>query len=185
MDFEKWKEIERKLRHQIPYDLFRDPVDKTSSVIKNVDENKFHKDYSAESSMIYDPQPQSPCLLALATTQSSLPYRNLWVFDSGSGRHICRDKNLFWKLKLVKSAKIITIGAGEFKDDGVRSVKLEANPPKGLGKLKVEDVLYVLGFMVNLVSMDRLKDQILIWDHSNNWLTNWVAMRTPVLKIWN
>lgn len=39
--------------------------------------------------------------------------------------------------------------------------------------------------MVNIVSMDRIKDQMLIWDHSENWLTHWNASRTPAVKIWN
>ncbi|KAI0991796.1 hypothetical protein K3495_g16391, partial [Podosphaera aphanis] len=33
--------------------------------------------------------------------------------------------------------------------------------------------------------MDRIKDQMLIWDHSENWLTRWDAERSPVIKAWN
>ena len=33
--------------------------------------------------------------------------------------------------------------------------------------------------------MDRLKEQMLIWDHSENWLTRWDATRTPEVKILN
>ena len=57
--------------------------------------------------------------------------------------------------------------------------------PNGLGIVKVEEVLFVPNFMVNIISMDRIRDQFLIWYHAENWLTKWNADRTPVIKIWN
>lgn len=62
---------------------------------------------------------------------------------------------------------------------------LSVKTPKDSGTLKVDGVLYVPGFMVNIISMDRIKDQMLIWEHSENWSTRWDAARSPVVKIWN
>ena len=107
-------------------------------------------------------------MLVLATSQTSLPYRDWWVFDSGSGRHICHNKELFWTLKPTKSSQVILTGAGNCHVEGIGSVLLEITTPKGPDKLKIDGVLYVPKFMVNIVSMDRIKDQMLVWDHSEN-----------------
>lgn len=80
---------------------------------------------------------------------------------------------------------MIATGAGNCLVEGVGSVVLNVTTPIGPGNLKVNGVLYVPGFMVNIISMDRIKDQMLFWDHSENWLTRWDASRSPVVKIWN
>ena len=99
--------------------------------------------------------------------------------------HICHKKELFWTYKPLKTHQIITTGAGNCSVEGVGSIVLYVTTPNGVGTLKIEGVLYVPRFMTNIVSMDRIKDQMMIWDHSENWLTHWDTSRTHVAKIWN
>lgn len=124
-------------------------------------------------------------MLSLASLQSSLPYRNWWVFDSGSGRHICHEKALFHTHEAPNLRQIMTTGSGNCKFEDIGSVVLKITTPKGASILEVNGILYVPDFTVNIVSMDRIKDQMLVWDHSENWLTHWDAIRTHVVKVWN
>ncbi|KAI0992767.1 hypothetical protein K3495_g15418, partial [Podosphaera aphanis] len=178
-DFEKRKLIEKELGHKIPRELLDNPKEISTSAATNSDDIEIHDEY------ITEPSPHSSYILALTTSQTSLPYKNWWVFDSGSGRHICHQKSLFWTLKMMNTRQVITTGAGNCQIEGVGSIVLRVNTPNGPSTLKIEEVLYVPKFMANIVSMDRIRDQMLIWDHSENWLTLWDAARSPVIKIWN
>ena len=184
-DIDKRKDLERRLGHHIPRELFEKPIEEVSSAVDISDDASLYENYLTEFSPTCNQSPQSSYMLALATSQTSLPYRDWWVFDSGSGRHICHNKELFWTLKPTKSSQVILTGAGNCHVEGIGSVLLEITTPKGPDKLKIDGVLYVPKFMVNIVSIDRIKDQMLIWDHSENWLTNWDALRTPIARIWN
>lgn len=92
---------------------------------------------------------------------------------------------MFWTFKSLNSIQIIATGAGNCNIEGVVSIVLRVSTPSGLGKFRIENVLYVPKFTTYIVPMDRARDQMLIWDHSENWLTNWDTRRTPVIKIWN
>lgn len=124
-------------------------------------------------------------MLSLTTYKTILPYKDRWVFDSGSGRHICHQKDVFWKLKPIKSHQYIATGAGNCRIEGVGTVKLRVITPRGPGSIDIEGVLFVPNFMANIISMDHIRDQLLIWDHAENWLIRWDVSRTPVIKIWN
>lgn len=56
----------------------------SSEIIKSEDYNLMK---------ISSPRPSQ--MLTFATSQTSLPYKNWWVFDSGSGRHIYHQKDFF------------------------------------------------------------------------------------------
>lgn len=181
-DLERRRQLEKELGHRVPREVLDNPVKQSTTLIAQ-DEIDIHEDYISESSVENDSFSQSSYMLALATSQASLPYKNWWVFDSGSGRHICHEKALFQTYKLIKTEQIITTGAGDCQVEGVGSVVLKVITPNGPSNLKVEGVLHVPKFMVNIISMDRIKEQMLIWDHSENWLTRWDAARTPMVKI--
>lgn len=55
--------------------------------------------------------------------------------------------------------------------EGVGTLVLKVETQNGPGNLKIEGILFVPSFMANIVSMDRIRDQILIWNHSDSWLT--------------
>ena len=181
---EKKLEIEKELGHRIPSDLLEKTIRESCSATSTFDDIDLHNS-TTESQMTREDFPQCSYMLALATSERSLPYKDWWVFDSGSGRHICHKKELFWTYKPLKTHQIITTGAGNCSVEGVGSIVLYVTTPNGVGTLKIEGVLYVPRFMTNIVSMDRIKDQMMIWDHSENWLTHWDTSRTHVAKIWN
>lgn len=167
MDSEKRKNIEIELGKGVPSDL-DNPNDKTSiPSLAAQDDIEIHQDYISEYSMA-NSSPRSSYMLSAAMSQSSLPYKNWWVFDSGSGRHICHKKSLFHSFKALKTKLIITTGSGNCSVKGIGSVELKVITPQGLSTLDVKGVLNVPKFMVNIISMDRIKDQMLIWDHSEN-----------------
>ena len=184
-DISKRTNIEKQLNSKIPSELLKNPDEITESSVAISNDLDIHENYITDSENILNDFPCTSYISSLASSQSLLPYRNWWVFDSGSGRHICHQKELFWTLKPIQTSQFITTGGGNCKIEGVGSVILKVNTPNGKGTLKIESVLYVPNFMANIVSMDRIRDQMLIWDHSDNWLTQWDSSRTPVAKIWN
>ena len=185
MDTKKRNQIEKELGHKVPQFLLQNPAEKTSSTLFVADDAELYENYHTESPAIFDSNISTSYMLTLTVSQVPLPYKNWWVFDSGSGRHICHQKEMFETFKPLKSNQMITTGAGDCKVEGIGAVVLVITTPKGPSTLKINGVLYVPDFMVNIISMDRIRDQMLIWDHSENWLTQWDASRTPVIKIWN
>ena len=145
-------------------------IHSAATVTNNVDTSD---DYITNPNITEESFFESSYMLSLTSSETVLPYKDFWVFDSGSGRHICHNKELFWTLKRLITEQLIITGAGNCKVEGVGSVFLRVNTPKGLESLKVDGVLYVPNFMTNIISMDRMKDQMLIWDYSENWLTSW------------
>ncbi|KAI0997095.1 hypothetical protein K3495_g11092 [Podosphaera aphanis] len=65
---------------------------------------------------------------------------------------------------MINTRQAITTGAENFQIEDVGSTVLRINTSNGPGTLKMEEVLYVPKFMANIVSMDRIIDQMLIWD---------------------
>lgn len=94
-------------------------------------------------------------------------------------------KRPFHTFKVLKTNQIITTGSGNYVVEGIGSVVLKVTTPKGPSILEVKGVLCVPDFMVNIMSMDRINNQMLIWSHSENWLTCWDSERTPVINIRN
>ncbi|KAI1002817.1 hypothetical protein K3495_g5386 [Podosphaera aphanis] len=184
---EKRKQLEKELGHRLPREILELPAQESSSAVETSNyENLYDDNYITESQTSYDrSEPELSYMLALTTSQTSLPYKDWWVFDSGSGRHICNNRDSFHILKPLKTHQIIKTGRGDCQVEGVGTMVLQVTTLNGQGELKIEGVLFVPDFMVNIVSMDRIKDQMLIWDHSENWLTHWNSSRTPVVKIWN
>lgn len=66
---------------------------------------------------------------------------------------------------------MITIRSDKCLVEGIGSVVLKVTTPQGSCTLNITRVLYTPKFMVNIISMERIKVQMLTWDHSENWLT--------------
>lgn len=135
MDNKRKKQIEKEIGKKVPPELLDDPNDNSSSTLAVQSDIEFHQDYINQSSVTNIPSSQSSYMLCLAMSQQALPYKDWWVFDSGSGQHICHEKSLFHTFKLLNTNQIITTGSGNCKVKAVGSVVLKVTTPKGPGTL--------------------------------------------------
>ena len=76
----------------------------------------------------------------------------LWYLDSGCSRHMTRGKSLFKSLK-EKVGDYVTFGDGSHAQVlGKGTIEIPGLPP-------LEDVLYIKGLKVNLLSFTQICDE--------------------------
>lgn len=109
-DVSKRANIEKELNRKIPLELLKNPDEITESSVAISNDLDIHENYITDSDNSLNDIPCASYISSLASSQSSLPYRKWWVFDSGSGRHICHQKELFWTLKPIQTNQFITTG---------------------------------------------------------------------------
>ena len=140
--------------------------------------------------MIPSPMPMSasesalPPLISLQASYVPGPmvYRDWTIFDSGTQRHIMNSPESFVDLQPFKSQHCVLHGDTYTPVLGQGTTRIIATSPEGETCCVMHNVLFIPGFLANLVSMDIVKSKGYIWDHEIDWV---VCCRTrkPMWKI--
>jgi len=121
--------------------------------------------YNLESSTLFNStfnlEPEEDSEAPKSSYSTTHSTRKLWLFDTGSIVYICNDKSLFIKLSRPIKLSIIHTRGGTVKLEGVGTVKVEvlAGYKEGTAfynTLTLTKTLYILGFLLNIVSRHRL-----------------------------
>jgi len=125
-----------------------------------------------------------PPLISLQTNYVPGPmvYRDWTIFDSGTQRHIMNAPESFVDFQPFQSQHFVLHGDTYTPVLGQGTTRIIATGPEGEVGCVMHDVLFIPGFIANIVSMDIIKSKGYIWDHEIDWV---ICCRTrkPMWKI--
>jgi len=89
---------------------------------------------------------------------SAQPNSRAWVWTNNGNFHLCHDRDLFKTYDAIEPLPLVgLVGGGEILAKGIGSVDLDIQKSNGSkGVLKLTNVLYVPGALVNLIPMSAL-----------------------------
>ena len=104
-------------------------------------------------------------LLKTGSTSPLLRYlQNLWHIDFGATNHICVSRQRFVKYHFIFQKEDIWTGAGSVQAIGKGTVQIELTKSDGSHSfIKIHNVLHVLMFMTNLISILLLREKGIYW----------------------
>lgn len=94
---------------------------------------------------------------AAATSEKTTPFKNCWLIDYASHKHIRNSEQRFTDLKEYKG-KSLLIGDARTRCESVGTTSIYVTKPNGQKrKVKVENVCYIPGFHTNLLATCELR----------------------------
>ncbi|OQV11381.1 GAG-pre-integrase domain-containing protein, partial [Cladophialophora immunda] len=110
-----------------------------------------------------------------------------WILDSGSNVHITNDRNALFDVRTPGATTEIVAGTGRCIAGAIGSVIIKVNTPVGMKTMTITDVIYVPGFMTNIVSLSRLNSKGVHFSTETSQLTRngkVIAKIEPVAGHW-
>ena len=108
---------------------------------------------------------------ATLETRDDFPLKHSYILDSGSSLHVSHDLKRFFDFRRVPLGHHVVCGSGLVTIQGYGEIKLALTSPKGRVRLlRIHNVAYCPDFPTNLVSLQRLEDRGIDWNHRNGQL---------------
>jgi hypothetical protein len=101
---------------------------------------------------------------ATYTASSNYKLQNHWILDSGSDIHVCSSATGFTPTRTATAHDQLHAGKTAYDIESFGTLNIDVYTPQGPRKMTLLDVVYVPGFMTNLVSLSRLVQKGVHWD---------------------
>jgi hypothetical protein len=112
------------------------------------------------------------------------PLYNSFILDSGATTYICNNRQRFEE-DFEEASDILVAGDSQVQVEGYRTVRIQVTRPSGTVTVKLGQVVFILHFQTNTVSLCRLLTKGINWNLQKGILIFEEKLWCQVLQIHN